>query len=427
MNKRTSIFAAFLMLIFMLSWQFTALAQEQIVFLPQIFKNSGGTIPQPTATATATATATPMATATPTSVPAWPDITLDPVAEGMNQPIHVTNAGDGSNRLFVAQREGRIRIIDGNGQLQTTPFLNIEDRVECCDSELGLFAVAFSPNYTTTQHFYVHYTALINSQAKSRISRFTTTADPNVADPNSEEIVLEFDQPAFNHNGGQIAFGPDGYLYIATGDGGGSGDPQDNGQKLTTLLGKILRIDVETGSPATYTIPANNPFVGTAGARGEIWAYGLRNPWRFSFDRTTGDLYIGDVGQGRLEEISFQPASSTGGENYGWNTMEGSLCFNATTCDQTGLTLPIHTYGRSLGQSVTGGNVYRGSQETTLQGIYFFADYITGRIWGLRNVGGTWEDHEFTNSPYNVASFGEDENGELYIVDLGGGVYKVRD
>jgi glucose/arabinose dehydrogenase len=324
----------------------------------------------------------------------------------------------------VVEREGTIQILQ-NSQKLAAPFLDITDRVECCTSELGLFSMAFSPDFTDDGEFYVSYTARVDGQVESRISRFHTTEDANIADPDSEQIVVAYDQFAENHNGGQIAFGPDDYLYIATGDGGGSGDPQENGQKLSTLLGKILRIDVTTGSPVTYTIPVDNPFVGSAGTRGEIWDYGLRNPWRFSFDRQTADLYIGDVGQGKWEEVDFEPAGSSGGINYGWNIMEGPDCYNTASCDQSGLALPVAYYGRSLGQSITGGFVYRGSGFPALQGIYFYSDYITGRIWGLRRVGTVWHTHEFVNTPYNVSSFGEDESGELYVVDLGGAIYQI--
>jgi glucose/arabinose dehydrogenase len=424
MKKRMIGYTSVLLLMLTLSWMTTALAEEGDLFLPLIVRNSSsGTVPTPTPSPTVTPTVTP----TPTLPPAiaWPVITLTPLANGFDQPIHVTHAGDGSGRIFVVERAGTIQILE-NGQKLAAPFLNIIDRVECCASELGLFSMAFPPDFETDAHFYVSYTAKVDDQVTSRISRFGLTADVNVADPGSEQIVLEFEQPENNHNGGQISFGPDGYLYISTGDGGSGGDPWNNGQTLSTLLGKLLRIDVESGDPVTYTIPADNPFVGNSAARGEIWAYGLRNPWRFSFDRQTGDLYIGDVGQGEWEEIDFQPADSPGGENYGWKIMEGPECYNANSCDQSGLVLPVASYGRNLGQSITGGMVYRGSQFPGMGGIYFYADYQTGRIFGLRRVNNEWQTTEFTNSPYNIASFGEDEAGEIYIVDLGGAVYQIR-
>jgi glucose/arabinose dehydrogenase len=412
MKRRLFAYTTVLLLILTLSWGATALAEEGDLFLPLIVNNSsGGTVP----------------TATPTLPPAiaWPVISLTPLATGFDQPIHLTHAGDGSGRIFVVERPGKIQILE-NGQKLAAPFLDIVERVECCVSELGLFSMAFPPDFETSAHFYVSYTAKADDQVTSRISRFGLGADANVADPGSEQIVLEFEQPENNHNGGQIAFGPDGYLYISTGDGGSGGDPWNNGQTLSTLLGKILRIDVESGAPVTYTIPADNPFVGNSAARPEIWAYGLRNPWRFSFDRQTRDLYIGDVGQGKWEEINFQPASSPGGENYGWVIMEGPECYNASSCDQTGLVLPVAYYGRSLGQSVTGGVVYRGSQFPGMAGIYFYADYQTGRIFGLRQVENEWKTTEFTDTRYNIASFGEDDAGEIYVVDLGGAIYQIR-
>lgn len=406
MKKQLIGYASVLLLVLTLSWSATALAEEGDLYLPLIFKNSsGGSIPQPTP---------------------WPSLTLEKVVDNLDAPIHLTHAGDGSGRLFVVERAGTIQIVQ-NGQMLSTPFLDIVDRVECCASELGLFSMAFPPDFETDAHFYVSYTAKVDNQVASRISRFGMTADANVADPASEQIVLEFEQPENNHNGGQISFGPDGYLYIGTGDGGGGGDPWGNGQSLTTLLGKMLRVDVESGDPLTYAIPADNPFVGNVDARPEIWAYGLRNPWRFSFDRQSGDLYIADVGQGKWEEINFQPASSAGGENYGWVIMEGPDCYNAATCDQSGLVRPIHAYGRSEGRSVTGGFVYRGTEIPTLRGVYLYADFLTGRIWGLRRVNGQWQNHEFLDTAHRIASFGEDESGELYVVDLGGAVYQIRD
>lgn len=417
MERRIMISAVTLLAIGFLSiWSLTAFAGDDDLFLPVVRNDSLTPGSGPTTTATPTTT--------PSPPPSWPAIALTPVADDLASPIYVTHAGDGSGRLFVVEREGMIRILQ-DGQPLDEPFLDIRGRVECCSSELGLFSMAFSPTYAENREFYVSYTAAAQGRIVSRISRFRTTADDNIADPDSEQIVLSYNQVEANHNGGQIAFGPDGFLYISTGDGGGSGDPQENGQDLTTLLGKILRIDVEDDSSSTYTIPADNPFVDHPDAREHIWAYGLRNPWRFSFDRQTGDLYIGDVGQGKWEEIDFQPAGSSGGENYGWNIMEGPECFAAATCQKDGLTLPVAYYGRDLGRSITGGFVYRGQDFPDLEGIYFYADYITGRIWGLRRHGDEWQSHEFLDSPYNVASFGEDEAGELYVVDLSGTLHRI--
>ena len=349
-------------------------------------------------------------------------ITLTRHVGGFNQPVHITHAGDGSQRLFVVEQEGRIRIVK-NQTLLSTPFLDISTRVSCC-GERGLLSVAFPPNYASKGYFYVNYT---NNDGNTVVARYRVTSDPDVANPNSEEIILTVEQPFPNHNGGQLAFGPDGYIYIGMGDGGSGGDPQGNGQRPETLLGKLLRIDVESGTQP-YAVPANNPFVQSRFYRSEIWALGLRNPWRFSFDRQTGDLYIGDVGQGTYEEINFQPRASFGGENYGWNIMEGKHCFNSDSCNQSGLVLPIVEYSHSEGCSVTGGVVYRGQQYPRLQGVYFYGDYCSGTIWGLKVTGTTVQNGRLLDTPYSVSTFGEDEAGEVYLADLGNGdIYRVTD
>jgi glucose/arabinose dehydrogenase len=384
----------------------------------------------------------------------WPNIQLVQVVGGFSSPVHVTHAGDGSGRLFVTEQVGRIKIVQ-NSQVTGT-FLNITDRVRSPDStpaggsEQGLLSLAFPPGYGTSRdYFYVYYT---NRDGNNQLSRFHLGANPNIADPNSEELILLFNHPTYeNHNGGQLAFGPDGYLYIGTGDGGGGGDPNNNAQNTNSLLGKILRIDVEMGpiqpvvsafsiyaplvirstgaTPVRYRIPPNNPFVGILGRRAEIWAFGLRNPWRFSFDRLTHDLYIGDVGQDLHEEIDFQLAGSTGGENYGWNIMEGDACYGSSTCYTSGLTLPIHTYPNPNPgcASVTGGFVHRGLANPGMNGIYLFADYCSGSIWGLQRENSTWVTQLLTNAPTGqVSSFGEDESGELYLTYRGSGVlYRI--
>ena len=374
----------------------------------------------------------------------WPNIALTHTVGGFSQPLHITHAGDGSGRLFVVEKAGVIRIVQ-NGSLQPTPFLSIAGRVGSSGGEQGLLSVAFPPDYASKGYFYVDYTDV---NGDTVVSRFYVSGDPDVADPASERVILTVDQPYANHNGGQLAFGPDGYLYISLGDGGSGGDPQGNGQNPATLLGNILRIDVEPAPPAppvfsathwlyfplimsqggaglAYDIPPTNPFTQTAGYRDEIWAWGLRNPWRFSFDRGTGDLYIGDVGQNAYEEIDFQPAASAGGENYGWAIMEGAHCYPSGPCDSTGLVLPVAEYGHSLGCSVTGGVVYRGP-DPDLQGIYFYGDYCSGRIWGLVQEGETWSTQVLTDTGLNIASFGEDEVGNVYVTDFGGGgVYQL--
>ena len=351
-----------------------------------------------------------------------PTITLTHYMGGFDNPVHITHADDGSQRLFVVEQEGRIRIVK-NQTLLGTPFLDIAARVSCC-GERGLLSVAFPPNYANKGYFYVNYT---NNDGDTVVARYRVTSDPDVANPNSEEIILTVEQPFSNHNGGQLAFGPDGYFYIGMGDGGSSGDPQGNGQRPETLLGKLLRIDVESGV-RPYAVPVNNPFVQSRFYRSEIWALGLRNPWRFSFDRQTGDLYIGDVGQGTYEEIDFQPRASFGGENYGWNIMEGKHCFNNNSCNQSGLVLPIAEYSHSEGCSVTGGVVYRGQQYSRLQGVYFYGDYCSGTIWGLKGTGTTVQNGRLLDTSYSVSTFGEDEAGEVYLADLGNGdIYRVTD
>jgi glucose/arabinose dehydrogenase len=251
-------------------------------------------------------------------------------------------------------------------------------------------------------------------------------ANPDLALSASEEMLLEVDQPFSNHNGGQLAFGPDNFLYIGLGDGGSGGDPQGNGQRTDTLLGKLLRIDVES-VVKPYEIPPGNPFVGMSGFRPEIWALGLRNPWRFSFDRKTGDLYIADVGQNKWEEINYQSNAGAGGENYGWNIMEGAHCYNAATCNQSKFVLPVIEYDHSKGCSVTGGFVYRGETFTGLQGIYVYGDYCEGTIWGLRLVNGKWQNNLLIDTDLNISSFGENEAGDLFVVDLGGSIYEIQD
>jgi glucose/arabinose dehydrogenase len=342
-----------------------------------------------------------------------PTLALSPaVASGLSLPIGITNAGDGSGRLFIIQQAGRIRLVK-NGSLLATPFLDITSRVSCC-GERGLLGLAFPRDYVTKGYFYINYTNTAGNTVVARYQRNAT--NPDLADPASEQIILTVAQPFANHNGGHLAFSPvDGQLYVAMGDGGDGGDPGNRAQNPNELLGKILRLDVETGRPYTYTISQTNPFINSASFRPEIWALGVRNPWRFSFDRAAGDLYIGDVGQSNFEEINFQPASSAGGENYGWRIMEGMHCFNPPGCSVTGLTLPVWEYTHAEGCSVTGGFVYRGGTFPRMQGLYFYGDYCTGRIWGLRLEGGTWQNSLLLDTAINISSFGEDEAGNVYV------------
>lgn len=354
----------------------------------------------------------------------WPQLTLGPGITGLSQPVYVTHAGDGSGRLYVVEQSGRIQVVE-EGQIRATPLLDIRDRVVCC-GERGLLGLAFPPGSGPKDHLYVNYTAQVADQLVTRISRFRVEPTTMVADPESEAILLTVDQPFVNHNGGHLAFGPDGYLYVAVGDGGGAGDPLDNAQNLGTLLGTLLRIDVEGAPAGTYRIPDTNPLVDQADARDEIWAYGLRNPWRFSFDRETGDLYIGDVGQYEWEEVDFQPADSPGGENYGWPILEGSHCYRTTPCDPTGTVLPIWEYNHDNGDlAVIGGYVYRGKAFPGLQGIYLFGDWVSGRLWGLQRAGNNWRHALLLETGRNISSFGEDEDGELWVVDHRGGIYPI--
>jgi glucose/arabinose dehydrogenase len=350
---------------------------------------------------------------------------IEAIAGDFRRPLLVAHAGDGSNRLFVVEQFGRIYILE-NSQRRAEPFLDIGDKITTAGNEQGLLGLAFHPDYKNNGLFFVNYSRA--EDGDNVIERYQVSSDPNIADPNSAKTLLTIDGLERNHNGGMLAFGPDGYMYIATGDGGGGGDPHGpigNGQALNTLLGKLLRIDVNAD---TYTIPADNPFAGRSDALAEIWAYGLRNPWRFSFDRATGDLYIADVGQGAYEEIDFQAASSRGGENYGWRIMEGTDCYRPSTdCDLTGLVMPIYAYSHDNGCSVTGGYVYRGKQFPWLDGQYIFADYCTGIVWATaRDAGGQWSTRAVTKFDDTISSFGEDEQGELYVVGHGSGtVYKL--
>lgn len=380
--------------------------------------------PSPTATAPAppTTPSTGEATPTPAGTPApLPDAELEEVASGLARPTFVTHAGDGSGRLFVLEKQGRIRVIE-DGRVLPEPFLDITGVVKSSGNEQGLLGLAFHPDYERNGRFFVYYTAQDNDNT---VAEYRVAGDANRADLRSGKELLAVADKYSNHNGGMLAFGPDGYLYIAMGDGGSSGDPDDNGQDLLAFLGKILRIDVDSGDP--YAIPESNPFIVRSNARGEIWAWGLRNPWRFSFDRETGDLWIADVGQNKYEEVNFQPAGSKGGENYGWAVMEGTHCFRPSSgCDTTGMTTPIFEYDHGEGCSITGGYVYRGEAHPALTGIYLFTDYCTGNLWATRQVGGTFDTEQIGRLPGSISSFGEDEAGELYAVrDSEGAVYRV--
>lgn len=356
---------------------------------------------------------------TTTLPPRTPPVQLSPYAGGFFLPVKIASSGiPGDGRLFVVEQNGYIRIVDAGGAVRPTPFLDLSDHI-VWGGEQGLLGLVFHPDYAGNGYFYVNYTRL---DGDSVIARYSVSGDPNVADPGSEFVILGFEQPYANHNGGDLAFGPDGYLYIPTGDGGSFGDPQENAQSLGSLLGKVLRIDVDGGSP--YAIPPDNPFVGTPNALPEIWAFGLRNPWRFSFDRQTGDMFIGDVGQGSWEEIDFQPAASAGGENYGWDCYEGNHSYELTGCSPlpSDYVFPIYEYSHAVGHAVTGGYVYRGSAYPSLLGAYFFADFADARLWSLFFNGTTWElTPHGVFAGRNFSTFGEDNSGELYVADYSSG------
>lgn len=378
------------------------------------------------------------------------DLDLELVASGFSSPVAVRHAGDDSKRLFVVERGGRIKIIQ-NGQVRATPFFDIGDANNpppfISGGERGLLGLAFHPDYGSNGYFYVNYTesatppddcpAGANCDSNTVIARYqVSVGNPHVADPNSELRILVINQDYRNHNGGNILFGPDGYLYIGMGDGGSGGDPQNRAQSMNSLLGKMLRIDVDGGGFAAdcglvddYGVPGDNPFRdGSGGACDAIWALGLRNPWRWSFDRHTGDMFIGDVGQNTWEEVDYEPWSSTGGLNYGWRCYEGDHTYNTNGCEAPDqYEFPIVEYDHRISNraAVTGGYVYRGSTIGGLQSRYIFADYSSGEIWFTIPDGhGGWATELWLDSDFPISSFGEDEDGEAYLVSLGGTVYR---
>lgn len=364
-------------------------------------------------------------------------LSLVQVASELAQPIGLANASDGRNRLFIIEQAGVIRILDtGSNSLNPTPFLDISAQVES-GGEQGLLGLAFHPNFANNGHFYVNYTRPGSGQDLTVVSRFTVSAaDPETADAGSEAKLMEIPQDARNHNGGDLHFGPDGYLYIAMGDGGGSNDQYEHAQDINSLKGKMLRIDVD-GPPGAedqlcglirnYGIPDGNPFAGADGCD-EIWSYGLRNPWRFSFDRLTGDMLIGDVGQNTWEEIDFEPAN-TPGLNYGWSCREGAHDFPDGNACVSSYIDPVLEYDHGSGCSVTGGYVYRG-KSSAFNGYYFYGDYCSRRVWLAKNAGAGWQTSEWTAASgdlVRISSFGEDENGELYIADRSGGtIFRIH-
>ncbi len=389
----------------------------------------GGSAPSPTPLAPATPTPgpgepTPAASATPgaSAMPGGPlpALRLTLVAAGLDLPLFVTSAPGDPGRLYVVEQRGRIQIVEG-GVVLPEPFLDYTDRVSCC-GERGLLGLAFHPDYASNGRFFVNYT---NRDGDTEVVELRRSSDPLVASPEPVRVFFTIDQPFANHNGGMLAFGPDKLLYVGTGDGGRAGDPRDNAQNPASKLGKILRIDVDRHPEPP---PGNLP-----GADPDVWSLGWRNPWRFSFDRATGDLYVGDVGQNALEEIDVEPAGE-GGRNYGWPIMEGTRCFDPPSgCDTSGLTLPVLDYGRDAGCSVTGGYVYRGSAIPGLVGRYLYGDYCSNRVWTFRWQDGVVSEHveltddlESTERIEGLTSFGEDAAGEFYLVSQGGAVYRIE-
>ncbi|MFX1283397.1 MAG: PQQ-dependent sugar dehydrogenase [Promethearchaeota archaeon] len=349
---------------------------------------------------------------------AFPNLTF-------TNPIGLYYSNDDSNRLFVVEQEGIIFSFNNSKFVSSTNiFLDISDKV-LFGGEQGLLGLVFHPNYSSNGYFYLNYIA--DNPRRTVIARYSVmNNNSDQANTTSELLLLEVSQPYANHNGGQLAFGPDGYLYIALGDGGSGGDPLGNGQNRSTLLGSILRIDVDNNSPTTtYSIPSDNPFVGTPeNFRKEIFAYGLRNPWRFSIDPLTGWLWAGDVGQNKIEEIDIIEK----GGNYGWNIMEGSHCYSPSTgCNQSNLILPIFEYGHDIGISITGGYVYRGSNLKTLYGNYIYGDYGSGRIWALSSDNSTIQNHLLIDTTFNIVSFGVDKTNELYICAFDGKIHKLKE
>ena len=340
-------------------------------------------------------------------------------AQGFNSPTELAHAGD--DRLFVVEQAGTIKIINAEGETNTENFLNITDIVSS-GGERGLLGLAFHPDYPENGLFFINYT---NLEGNTIIARYEVTDNPDIAG-NVGTVIMEIDQPASNHNGGDIEFGPDGYLYIALGDGGGGGDPSNYAQNKKSLLGKMLRIDINS---ETYTVPDSNPFINDPEILDEIWALGLRNPWRFSFDRNTGDVWIADVGQGEWEEVNFQPAESAGGENYGWRCYEGNHPYNTDGCEtEEKYNFPVFEYDHGSGCSITGGRIYRGEEFPLLEGHYFFADYCSGLFGSLKRNGETFDEYSHTALGFGISTFGENASGELFIANRStGNIYKVTE
>ena len=354
-----------------------------------------------------------------------PQVNLDLFTKGFRSITNIVATGDkNDNRLFITEQSGFIQIVKENGQIESQSFLDISQKV-LNNGEMGLLGLVFDPNYDQNGYFYINY---INKNQETIIARYKVSSDSNIAESNSEKFIIRIQQPYPNHKGGDLKFGPDGYLYIALGDGGSAGDPDNNAQNKNTLLGKILRVDVNKGDP--YAIPPTNPFVNQADVRPEIWAYGLRNPWRISFDKSNNDLYIADVGQGNIEEVNLQKSNSNGGLNYGWRCYEGNRAYNAFGClSLDNYEPPIFEYDHSEKRcSITGGYVYRGSQYPALNGKYFYGDFCSGQLFYAESKNDTWQQVLALKTDYSFSTFGQDNDNELYVADYNAGnIYKITD
>ena len=426
-----SILAAAIVSVIVATVAVTACSSEPEATPPPRMATTESQTPSPTGV-TIVDSQTPIPTSHPATAPdtpapangPLPSVRAEVVFPGVsfNRMVFLTHPEEMPARLYLVLQPGRIMVFD-NVPNPSSPetFLDIRNKVSDRGNEEGLLGLAFDPDYRNNGYFYVYYSAA--SPRRSVIARYHAPAGTQQADPTSEKIIMEIGQPYSNHNGGQVTFGPDGYLYVGLGDGGSGGDPRGHGQNLRTLLGTILRIDVSTlDEVGSYAVPPDNPFIGVQGARPEIWAYGLRNPWRFSFDRETGDLWTGDVGQNKLEEIDIIKP----GANYGWNIVEGSLCFRDSPCSSEGLEPPVAEYGRDGGCSVTGGYVYRGSRLPSLVGAYLYGDFCTGNIWALRHDGSQVVDQALiADTNLQISSFAEGPDGEVYILSFTGEIARL--
>jgi glucose/arabinose dehydrogenase len=367
----------------------------------------------------------PAAQSTPIKTLKTPAVSTKLVASGLQSPTGIISTGDSSDkRLFVIERSGTIRIVTPGDKSAPQMFLDIQNKVQA-GGEMGLLGLAFHPDYAQNGYFFINY---VDKDQNTVIARYKVSSDKNKADPNSEKVLLTLKQPYTNHNGGDLAFGPDGYLYAATGDGGSAGDPENRAQDKSSLFGKILRLDINKGDP--YDIPVTNPFAQQTDAEGEIWAYGLRNPWRISFDKSTGDLYIADVGQGSLEEIDLQKANSKGGENYGWRCYEGNQPYQPAGCESADkYTAPVIEYNHDENRcSITGGYVYRGKENPAFIGKYFYGDYCNGQLFYAAPEGDKWTQTLAAKTDYSISTFGQGSDGELYVADFKtGNIYKLED